>query len=123
MLVILLLFASFRSLRGVLSSPTAAADEHTFSLRDSETGSHLGQRGVNDLIISCFAVIFACTWTAIHPNIPAVTDCWWTRFKRQMTTMGCALIAPELVTIWALRQHTAAREIVTEYNREILKGN
>ncbi|KAF9473975.1 hypothetical protein BDN70DRAFT_816449, partial [Pholiota conissans] len=104
MLIVLLLFALFQSLQGVpLSSPTNPPDDFsTFCLRDTE--SHFGQRTVYDIIISCFATIFACTWSAIHPNIPAPTDCWWTRFKRQVTTMICALLAPELITMWALWQ-------------------
>ncbi|KAF9471587.1 hypothetical protein BDN70DRAFT_819822, partial [Pholiota conissans] len=109
MLIILLLFTLFQSLQGVpLSSSTNPPDDFsTFCLRDTE--SHFGQRTVNDIIISCFATIFACTWSAIHPNIPAPMDCWWTRFKRQVTTMICALLAPELITYWALKQHSASQ--------------
>ncbi|KAF9474062.1 hypothetical protein BDN70DRAFT_842810, partial [Pholiota conissans] len=122
MLIILLFFALLQTLQGVpLSSPINPLDDFsTFFLRDTE--NHFGQRTVRDIIISCFATIFACTWSAIHPNIPAPTDCWWTRFKRQVTTMICALLAPELITFWALEQRISAREIMDEYNREILKG-
>ncbi|KAF9470317.1 hypothetical protein BDN70DRAFT_998971 [Pholiota conissans] len=121
MLIILLFFSLFRTLQGVpLSSPTNPPNDFsTFCLRDAE--SHFGQRTVNDIIISCFVTIFACTWSAIHPNIPAPTDCWWTRFKRQVTTMICALVTPELMTYFAIRQRLAAREITRQYNREILK--
>ncbi|KAF9472925.1 hypothetical protein BDN70DRAFT_925430 [Pholiota conissans] len=123
MLIILLFFTLFQTLRGVpLSSPTNPLDDFsTFCPR--ATDSHFGQRTVNDIVISCFATIFACTWSAIHPNIPAPTDCWWTRFKRQVITMICALLAPELITYWALEQRLAAREIMEEYNKEILKDS
>ena len=122
MLIILLLFALFQTLRGVpLSYPTNPPDDFsTFCLRDTE--SHFGLRTEWDIIISCFATIFACTWSAIHPNIPAPTDCWWTRFKRQVMTTICALLAPELITFWALQQRIAAGKIMEEYNKEILKG-
>ncbi|KAF9474053.1 hypothetical protein BDN70DRAFT_816328, partial [Pholiota conissans] len=110
MLIILLLFALFKSLQGVplssLANPPDDYDFSTFCLRATE--SHFGQRTVRDIIISCFATIFACTWSAIHPNIPAPTDCWWTRFKRQVTIMICALLAPELITYWALNQRIAS---------------
>ncbi|KAF9472931.1 hypothetical protein BDN70DRAFT_967427, partial [Pholiota conissans] len=104
MLIILLFFALFQTLGGApLSSTTNPIDDFsTFYVRDTE--SHFGQRTKWDIIISCFATIFACTWSAIHPNIPAPTDCWWTRFKRQVTIMICALLAPELITYWALKQ-------------------
>ncbi|KAF8173471.1 hypothetical protein BJ912DRAFT_1147789 [Pholiota molesta] len=81
--------------------------------------THFGQRTVNDIVISCFATIFACTWSAIHPNIPAVTDSKWTCFKRQVTITICALLTPELVTLWAIQQRIAAKEIMDEYNKDI----
>ncbi|KAF9473621.1 hypothetical protein BDN70DRAFT_964169, partial [Pholiota conissans] len=106
MLIILLFFSLFQALQGIpipLTSPTNSSDDFP-ALCPRDTGSHLGQRTVNDIIISCFGVIFACTWSASHPNIPAPTDCWWTRFKRQVAILICALLAPELITTWALRQ-------------------
>ncbi|KAF9484238.1 hypothetical protein BDN70DRAFT_850025 [Pholiota conissans] len=124
MLIILLLFASLRTLQGSsISSPLPnGLPFSTLDFRDTQL-EHLGQRSVNDIVISCFATIFACTWSAIHPNIPAPTDCWWTRFKRQVTTMVCALLAPEVVTAWALRQRLAAKEIMEEYNETVLKDS
>ncbi|KAF8171311.1 hypothetical protein BJ912DRAFT_911624 [Pholiota molesta] len=83
-----------------------------------DTQSHFGQRSVNDIVVSCFATLYACTWSAIHPNIPAPTDSWWTCFKRQIVTMVYALLAPELITTWALRQRLAARRIMNEYNEK-----
>ncbi|KAF9471205.1 hypothetical protein BDN70DRAFT_978161 [Pholiota conissans] len=104
MLIVLLFFALFQTLQCVpLPSPTNPLNDFsTFFLRDTE--SQFGERTVRDIIISCFVTIFACTWSAIHPNIPAPTDGWWTRFKRQVVTMIYALLAPELITYWALEQ-------------------
>ncbi|KAF9474057.1 hypothetical protein BDN70DRAFT_962619 [Pholiota conissans] len=81
--------------------------------------SPYGQRSVSDIVISCFATIFACTWSAIHPNIPSPMDCGWTRLKRQFLTMLCALLAPELITAWALRQYWAAKDLAQSYNRDM----
>jgi hypothetical protein len=109
MLIILFICALFRTLHGAPANGFPALD-----LRDPQV--HLGDRGVSDIIISCFATIFACTWSAVHPNIPAPTDCGWTRFKRQFVTMVYALLVPEVITAWALRQRLAAKKIVDEYN-------
>ncbi|KAF8175398.1 hypothetical protein BJ912DRAFT_1075237 [Pholiota molesta] len=119
MLIVLLIFALIRTLRGVpLASPSDSPDPFpVLTLRDTQT--HFGQRTVNDIVISCFATIFACTWSAIHPNIPAVTDSKWTCFKRQVTITICALLTPELVTLWAIQQRIAAKEIMDEYNKDI----
>ncbi|KAF9473629.1 hypothetical protein BDN70DRAFT_784445, partial [Pholiota conissans] len=72
-------------------------------------------RSVQDIVVSCFTTIIACTWTAIHPNIPGPTDCWWTRFKRQVTITIYALLTPELITLWALKQRRGANLIMNEY--------
>ncbi|KAF8188000.1 hypothetical protein BJ912DRAFT_851333 [Pholiota molesta] len=116
MLIILLIFALIRTLRGVpLASPTEAPDPFpALALRDAQ--SHFGQRTVHDIVISCLATIFACTWSAVHPNIPAVTDSKWTCFKRRVTITIYALLAPELVTMWAMRQRLSAKVIMDTYN-------
>ncbi|KAF8169803.1 hypothetical protein BJ912DRAFT_1048178 [Pholiota molesta] len=115
MLIILLLFALTRTLNG---APLRVPDRHP-ALDIHDIQGHFGQRSVNDIVISCFATLYACTWSAIHPNIPAPTDSWWTCFKRQIVTMIYALLAPELITTWALRQRLAARRIRNEYNKKI----
>lgn len=123
MSIVLLLLALTRTLHGVPVAPPAGSPTPTAvsALDPRDTQVRFGERGVNDIIISCFATIFACTWSAVHPNIPAPTDCWWTCFKRQVVTMIYALLAPEAVTAWALRQRLAARKIADEYNQEVAK--
>jgi len=63
------------------------------------------------LIWSCLATLFACSWVAIHPNIPAPTDSKWRIFGRRLSMMLYTLLAPEIVIIWAGRQWYAADEI------------
>lgn len=121
MLIIMLLFALIRTLRGVPLETTLEVPDAIPALVLRATQTHFGQRAVNDIIISCFATIFACTWSAVHPNIPAPTDCWWTRFKRQVVTMVYALLAPEAITAWALRQRLAAARIADKYNNHLEK--
>ncbi|KAF8173475.1 hypothetical protein BJ912DRAFT_822147, partial [Pholiota molesta] len=71
-------------------------------------------RTVNDIVISCLATIFACTWSAIHPNIPAITDSAWHSFHRWVTIMICALLAPEWMTYWAVQQRLGAKKIMDD---------
>ncbi|KAF8187997.1 hypothetical protein BJ912DRAFT_1059556 [Pholiota molesta] len=119
MLIILLAFALIRTLRGVpLASPPEPLDPFSvLALRDTQ--SHFGQRTINEIVISCFATIFACTWSAVHPNIPGITDSAWTRFKRRVTITIYALLAPEIMAGWAMEQRIAAKEIMDEYNKDI----
>lgn len=78
------------------------------------------KRELSDIITTCLATIFACTWTAIHPNIPSPVDSKWELLTRRVTTSMCALIAPELITVWALRQYVAAKKITLDYNKNIV---
>ncbi|KAF9480148.1 hypothetical protein BDN70DRAFT_782905, partial [Pholiota conissans] len=74
------------------------------------------------IIRSCLFTIFACTWTAIHPNIGAPTDSQWIIFRRRLSVMLCALIAPEVMVLWAMKQRQGAKRIVEKYNTDIAKG-
>jgi hypothetical protein len=59
--------------------------------------------------------IFGCTWVAVHPNIPNAEDKWFTTALRRLKLMVMALIAPELVILWAMRQWVAARSLAKEH--------
>ncbi|THU93812.1 hypothetical protein K435DRAFT_757137 [Dendrothele bispora CBS 962.96] len=86
-------------------------------------------RTVEEILYSCLAVVFACTWIAIHPNIPRffdkegaeIADSFTISSARVITqdvaTMLLSLLAPELIVLWALRQWFAAREIAKKYSQ------
>lgn len=73
-------------------------------------------RSATSIRWSCLATIFTCTWVAIHPNISDPRESQWSQFRRHFETMIWAMIAPELVTLWALRQRWAASKIAKQYN-------
>ncbi|KAH9872622.1 hypothetical protein J1614_005015, partial [Plenodomus biglobosus] len=52
-------------------------------------------RGTIGLLWSCFATIFLCTWSAIHPNLPAMGENHWTTIRRRMEYVVGALCFPE----------------------------
>ncbi|KAK0432797.1 hypothetical protein EV421DRAFT_1719237 [Armillaria borealis] len=64
-----------------------------------------------DIVWSCLATIFACTWLAVHPNVPS-------RYMREkgrlflglhrVKHMLVAIICPEAVIMWAFRQRLVA---------------
>ncbi|THV00499.1 hypothetical protein K435DRAFT_657092, partial [Dendrothele bispora CBS 962.96] len=86
-------------------------------------------RTVEEILYSCLAVVFACTWVAIHPNIPRLFDKYDDEIKNSFTisgarvfaqdviTMILSLLAPELIIFWALRQWFAARRIAEKYSK------
>ncbi|KAG2072142.1 hypothetical protein BDR04DRAFT_1127785 [Suillus decipiens] len=68
------------------------------------------------ILSSCVLTLFACIYTAIHPNIPSPKDnllrtLWW-RFG--LGTMIMALIAPEVIVTWAMRQWLSAHYTWTQ---------
>ncbi|KAF8970948.1 hypothetical protein BDZ97DRAFT_1753716 [Flammula alnicola] len=59
-----------------------------------------------DIIWSCFATIIACTWVAVHPNIPAQGDSEWKVLGQRLKIMAYTLLVPELILYWANRGWT-----------------
>jgi hypothetical protein len=59
--------------------------------------------------------IFTCTWIAIHPNIPGPDEKWTTVGLRRLGIMGAALMAPELVIAWAVRQWMVSVRLMKKY--------
>lgn len=69
------------------------------------------QRTILSIIWSCLTTIFACTWLAVHPNVPGRTittkgsvSCAIEGAK----IMGIAILAPEIIVGWAAGQFTMA---------------
>ncbi|KAG2033101.1 hypothetical protein BDR03DRAFT_872734 [Suillus americanus] len=79
----------------------------------SDSPSSNNTRSLWDIIWSCAATLFACTWTAIHPNIPGMDEGNFAVFSRRLGIMTMALIAPELMITWATVQFLSAQWTVT----------
>ena len=69
------------------------------------------QRSIWDILWSCSATIFACTWVSVHPNIPGRDNSQWKIFSNRAQIMLWTIMAPELVILWALREWFAVWEI------------
>jgi hypothetical protein len=122
MLFFLLLVAGIQS-SSTVPVPSTPADHDDFGMTFTVLGRELPDcvnparyRTLQEVIISCLATIFACTWVALHPNVPNPEYSQWRRLKRKVAMMACAIIAPEFVTIWALRQRIGAAKHRDKYN-------
>jgi hypothetical protein len=73
-------------------------------------------RSLWDIIWSCAATLFACTWTAIHPNIPGMDEGKFTAFSRRLGIMTVTLVAPEVTITWAAIQFLSARDNTKAFN-------
>ena len=81
---------------------------------------------------SCIVTIFSCTWVAIHPNMPCPKkregkNCFqrWIRnpllsfAEHRLPLFLCALLVPEYVLAWAIKQNLRAREIARDNKGEL----
>ena len=81
-------------------------------------------RTIWNIIWSCLVTIFSCTWVAVHPNVPCPkkreANGWIEQYIRnpllsfvehRLPLFICALLVPEYVLAWAIRQFLKARKI------------
>ena len=73
------------------------------------------QRSLWDILWSCLATIFACSWVSVHPNIPASNESWWRISLRRLELMFWAVVSPEMIISWAFRQWFGARDLEKLY--------
>ena len=74
-----------------------------------------GCRSIIQVLGGCIATLVACSWVAVHPNVPAQTDGPWKVFKTRFIIMTYFLLAPEIVLVWAARQWYSAWCISDKY--------
>ena len=77
------------------------------------------QRSITDILWSCFATLFACTWLSVHPNMLGPDEGFWKITFRRLEIMLWAFISPEMVIAWAARQWFAARWLRDKYGGTI----
>ena len=88
----------------------------TLDARDSLSCDINVTRTLWNIIWSCVATLFACTYTAVHPNIPGVDEHKVIVVLRRIFIMVVALVFPELVVTWAARQFFSARQAAKDFN-------
>ena len=123
-LFLLMLFLLF--LYYLLQGPSIDAGPIPIIEDCSLTGNHCNDlrhcRTIWNIVWSCLVTIFSCTWVAVHPNIPCPkkreASGWIKRFlwnpllsfaEHRLPLFICALLVPEYVLAWAIRQFLRAR--------------
>jgi hypothetical protein len=122
MLVLLLLYYLIQSaFAGAV--PLPSIEERTTS---SCNNLH-GCRTIWNIIWSCLVTIFSCTWIAIHPNIPYPGNKkdmgFWgplrSSISHRLPLFICALLVPEYILSWAIRQRLVAGKIAKDNGMSI----
>ncbi|KAG2342606.1 hypothetical protein BDR05DRAFT_990208 [Suillus weaverae] len=70
------------------------------------------------ILLSCGLTLFACTWTAIHTNIPTMGQGKVSFTYYRMVYMVMGLIAPEVIITWAAEEFFSARTAAKNFNNE-----
>ncbi|PBK60128.1 hypothetical protein ARMSODRAFT_734422 [Armillaria solidipes] len=83
------------------------------------------RRSAWDVVFSCIVTVFACTWLAVHPNVPGPDlKCrgWAFIGLHRLKLMVIAIVVPEVIIIWAFRQWIVASTISKHFNLTMTHG-
>lgn len=113
---LLLLLCVTIELVPLIQAPSTPTNTTTSTSDGSETSEPLWvHRTLWSIASSCALTIFACIYNAIHPNIPGPKDSHLRILRRRLGIAAMALIAPELIVAWAMRQWLSARRVTAQF--------
>ena len=77
-------------------------------------------RTIWNIVWSCLATIFSCTWVAVHPNIPCPKkrNPIISFAEHRLPLFICALLVPEYVLAWAIRQFLKSQAMAKQNKGE-----
>ncbi|OJA21078.1 hypothetical protein AZE42_13028, partial [Rhizopogon vesiculosus] len=107
-----LLLCALYLAKAIQAAPTANI---TTTTMDSVEASLFTKRTIWSIISSSALTLFACIYSAIHPNIPSPRHGPLRILWRRFGIMVMALIVPELITTWAIRQRRSARSLTKRF--------
>src|SRR4051812_39935956 len=127
--MLIALATPYLAVRGVQALSTTAISSTTLHLshvtvdpRASTTCNDLGQcRTFWNIIWGCLATIVLCTWVSIHPNIPGRDEGRIAIVARRIGLVVLALIAPELIIAWAMREWLASRRLARVHEGQFVE--
>ena len=70
-------------------------------------------RGTISLLLQCFSTIVLCVYTSLHLNVPRKTLGFWASLRRKSIAIVVCVLAPELFTLFAIRQRLDAKRLTT----------
>ncbi|KAG1764533.1 hypothetical protein EDD22DRAFT_883145 [Suillus occidentalis] len=97
----------------IQAAPTTNTTNTTTN--DSLEAPSFTTRTLWTIVSSSVLTLFACIYSAIHPNIPSPQDSRYRISRRRLGIMIMALIAPELIASWAMRQWLSARNVTRQF--------
>ncbi|KAK1222557.1 hypothetical protein PQX77_014595 [Marasmius sp. AFHP31] len=76
-------------------------------------------RTTASIVWSCLSMVILCTWTSVRPNVPSVprSGHWALVYWDKAAIFFTALLAPEIIVLWSVRQWLAARKMAKAYKQ------
>ena len=99
----------------IIDTGSPVYDVPIFARDDSADAD--AERTVWDILWSCLATTLAVTWVSVHPNVPFLEETSWTVLNRRIFLMVLALLAPEVMIMWAFKQWKGAVMITETINK------
>ncbi|KAG2040468.1 hypothetical protein BDR03DRAFT_1089871 [Suillus americanus] len=114
---LLALFFVFVYLVGVIQAAPSTTNTTNITISDNFKAPSLAftTRSLWTIVSSSVLTLFACICSAIHPNIPSPDDSPHAIMRRRLGIMIMALIAPELIVTWAMRQWVSALRVTRRF--------
>lgn len=119
MLLLLSIFLFYRRY-GSLATPLpipASNDVYSYVSPRNEFTGDVERRSIWDILQTCLATTFTCTWVSVHPNVPFLGETKWAILRRRLFLMLLALMAPEIMIMWAFKQWRGAIMIRQTVNK------
>ena len=99
------LIVCYLTIQAIQAVPISEAESHIVivSCAQPDNCGDIHQcRTIWNIIWSCLATLFVCTWLVLHLNIPAPDDGWFKIALHKVRTMILVVLAPEFVVLWAV---------------------
>ncbi|KIJ16053.1 hypothetical protein PAXINDRAFT_99030 [Paxillus involutus ATCC 200175] len=98
----------------ITGNPGTSPDPQVDVIVSTSVCNHV--RTLWSIVLSCFVSLAACSWNAVHPNIPGVDEGQWTILSRRFAIMALVVLTPEVLLVWALQQFTNAGMAAQVFN-------
>jgi len=112
------LFSILAATRALPIDPPSSPNPSLDQLQVPSCNYPYGCRSLWDIIWNSLLTILLCTWVSVHPNIPSPDERGPRILLRRVGLMVAALVVPEAIIAWALRQRQLAARLAKIHGEE-----
>ncbi|TFK28954.1 hypothetical protein FA15DRAFT_664596 [Coprinopsis marcescibilis] len=95
---------------GEVGQPTA------FDLTSNQ--SQISRTTLSQTLWGCLFTVVSVAWITIRPNVPSPREGRWKRLRRRLKLLFLALLVPEMMLYWAVRQWVGANKLKERFKEK-----